>query len=78
MEQWSGAEANGGPRLSAQSAALPLALAAGGGHGGHGGHGGDGGGDGGGWRGTLLCTGGRGQLQLWDLSSRALLASSEP
>jgi hypothetical protein len=62
-ELGSGTGASGGPQLSTpfnQSAALPLALAAGG--------------AGGGWRVTLLCTGVRGQLQLWDLSSGALLA----
>ena len=58
----SGAEAEaGGPQFNTpfnQSAALPLALAAGGA-------------DGGGAvaRVTLLCTGGRGQLQRWSLSS---------
>ena len=59
---WSGAEADGGgPQLNTpfnQSAALPLALAAGSAD------------DGGAVAQlTLLCTGDRGQLQLWSLSS---------
>ena len=63
----SGAEADGGgPQLNTpfnQSAALPLALAAGGAD------------DGGAVAQlTLLCTGGRGQLQLWSLASGERLA----
>ena len=63
----SGAEADGGgPQLNTpfnQSAALPLALAAGGAD------------DGGAVAQlTLFCTGGRGQLQLWSLASGDRLA----